>query len=223
MNTSWSEQNKEMQLLLKHAETFREGLACLTALRGSLFAEVSDILSACPPEALSMMPFPKAEGYHSKTLTYSVWHIFRIEDITAHELIARDRQVLFTDAWQQRVGSPTVTTGNELTGEEIAAFSAKLDPTELLRYASAVRESTEAILAGLSFPDLRRRFTDEDRERLRSSGCVSPDESAAWLIDYWCGKDTGGLIRMPFSRHWIMHIEAMLRIREGLRKKRIAF
>lgn len=47
---------------------------------------------------------------------------------------------------------------------------------------------------------------------------VSNDENAIWLIDYWCGKDIRGLIQMPFSRHWIMHIEASLRI-----KNKIAF
>ena len=31
----------------------------------------------------SAMPFPKASGYHSKTIAYSIWHIFRIEDIAA--------------------------------------------------------------------------------------------------------------------------------------------
>ena len=39
---------------------------------------------------------------------------------------------------------------------------------------------------------------------------------AFWLIDYWCGKDVKGLIQMPFSRHWIMHIEAMCRIKNEL-------
>lgn len=37
-----------------------------------------------------------------------------------------------------------------------------------------------------------------------------------WLIDYWCGKDIRGLIQMPFSRHWIMHIEASLRIKNKI-------
>lgn len=39
---------------------------------------------------------------------------------------------------------------------------------------------------------------------------------AYWLIDYWCGKDIRGLIQMPLSRHWIMHLEACLRIRSKL-------
>ena len=43
-------------------------------------------------------------------------------------------------------------------------------------------------------------------------------KNAAWLVDYWCGKDFRGLVQMPFSRHWIMHIEAALRIAGKLRK-----
>ena len=43
------------------------------------------------------------------------------------------------------------------------------------------------------------------------------DENAVWLIDYWCNKDVRGLIQMPFSRHWIMHIEACLRILNKLK------
>ena len=43
-------------------------------------------------------------------------------------------------------------------------------------------------------------------------------ENAVWLIDYWCKKDVRGLIQMPFSRHWIMHIEACERIRNKIGK-----
>lgn len=42
------------------------------------------------------------------------------------------------------------------------------------------------------------------------------EESAVWLIDYWCSKDISGLIKMPLSRHWIMHIEAANRIKEKI-------
>ena len=45
---------------------------------------------------------------------------------------------------------------------------------------------------------------------------VSNNENAIWLIDYWCNKDVRGLIQMPFSRHWIMHIEACLRIKNKI-------
>ena len=75
------------------------------------------------------------------------------------------------------------------------------------------------MLRKLRYRDLKRKFSDEDRERIIASQCVSTDEAAFWLIDYWCGKDIGGLIRMPFSRHWIMHIEAMCRIKNRLCRK----
>ena len=54
--------------------------------------------------------------------------------------------------------------------------------------------------------------------KLQATRCVSEDEEAAWLIPYWCGKDIRGLIKMPFSRHWLMHIEAMRRIKNRLCK-----
>ncbi|MDE7404610.1 MAG: phage head-tail adapter protein, partial [Lachnospiraceae bacterium] len=64
--------------------------------------------------------------------------------------------------------------------------------------------------------DLKRKMTDKDKEHLKSLEVVSTDERAYWLIDYWCGKDVRGLIQMPFSRHWIMHIEACIRIKNRM-------
>ncbi|MDD6404400.1 MAG: phage head-tail adapter protein, partial [Clostridiales bacterium] len=55
-----------------------------------------------------------------------------------------------------------------------------------------------------------------DKKRISELGVVSADESAVWLIDYWCSKDISGLIKMPLSRHWIMHIEASNRIKEKI-------
>ena len=112
----------------------------------------------------------------------------------------------------EEIGSPIITTGNELVGDEIVTFSKGLNIPGLLRYAGDVRASTDELLRDLSFEDTKRRFDDEDRRRGIASKCVSKDESAAWLIDCWCGKDVAGIIRMPFTRHLIMHIEAMMRI-----------
>ena len=75
-----------------------------------------------------------------------------------------------------------------------------------------MKNSTEEIIRSLSFDDLKRTVTDERKAILESLNVVSRDEAAVWLLDYWCGKDYRGLIQMPFSRHWIMHVEACLRI-----------
>lgn len=76
-----------------------------------------------------------------------------------------------------------------------------------------VRESTEEIIKGLSYAELTQKIPEERKECLKSLSVVSVDENAVWLIDYWCNKDIRELIQMPFSRHWIMHIEACLRIK----------
>ncbi len=79
---------------------------------------------------------------------------------------------------------------------------------ELYSYIFEVRESTEKIIKSLSYEDLKKKITEDKKEYLESLNVVSNDEKAVWLIDYWCNKDIRGLIPMPFSRHWIMHIEA---------------
>ena len=216
MDKNWAEMCKEMQALIAKKATFKEGIEKLLALRKSLFEQITQIVSTFPEEAFYRMPFAGAEGYHSKTLAYSVWHIFRIEDIVAHEMIAEDRQVLFSGDFRAAIHSPVITTGNELSGDEIAAFSRQLNVKELYRYAQEVARSTERILTSLTYPDLKRKFGEDMIEKLKRTGCVSDAESAAWLIGYWCGKDVRGLIRMPFSRHWIMHVEAMRRIKNKL-------
>jgi hypothetical protein len=219
MDKHWSEMNKEMQALIAKKATFKDGIGKLLELRKSLFEQITQIVTTFPEEAFYQMPFAGVEGYHSKTLTYSIWHIFRIEDIVAHEMIAEDQQVLSSQDFQATIRSPIITTGNELTGDGIVDFSKQLNIQALYRYAQEVMQSTDRILTGLEYPDLKRKFGDETIQKLKRAGCVSEAENANWLIDYWCGKDVLGLIRMPFSRHWIMHIEAMQRIKNRLCKQ----
>jgi hypothetical protein len=219
MNRDWAEKNRKMQALLKKEETFREGLDVLADLREDLFGQISSIVNTYPAEAFCLMPFAGADGYHAKTLAYSMWHIFRIEDIVAHTLIQQNSQILFTDGWLEKTKSPIITTGNELQGDEIASFSKVLDVKAVYEYCRTVMNATNELLCSLEYRDLKKKFTDADRARLTESNCVSTDQEACWLIDYWCGKDIRGLIQMPFSRHWIMHIEAMCRIKNKLCQK----
>ena len=218
MDKAWSEKNKEIQKLLAKESTYEEAIQELLTFRAEMFEQITQIVNGYPTKAFSEMPYAGADGYHSKTLAYSIWHIFRIEDIVAHEMIAGDSQILFEQDFQNCIGSPIITTGNELQGKEIVEFSEKLDVKELYLYAKAVKKSTDQILTKLAYKELKQKFGDDMREKLISSRSVSEDANAFWLIDYWCGKDIKGLIQMPFSRHWIMHIEAMRRIKNKLCK-----
>ena len=216
MNKEWSELNKTMQAQLRKKDTFKEGLETLFSLRNQLIETILSFRDTLTPADFSVLPFINADGYHSKTVAYSLWHIFRIEDIVAHTLINGDEQIFFRGGYQQRINAPIVTTGNELVKQQIADFSAQLDLNALYSYLSDVKESTESILRGLSFEDLKRKIPEERKAALQALQVVSKDENAVWLIDYWCGKDIRGLIQMPFSRHWIMHVEAAVRIKEKI-------
>ena len=218
MNEDWSQKNKQIQKLLSKEATFREAVGKLLEFRNELFQQITWIIDGYPEKAFYQMPFAGIKGYHSKTLAYSIWHIFRIEDIVAHEMIAEDEQILFRKKFLKKTASPITTTGNELEGKEIAEFSKKLKIQELYLYAKAVKDSTDQLLLQLRYIDLKRKFNEETKQKLTESKCVSEDENAFWLIDYWCSKDVKGLIQMPFSRHWIMHIEAMQRIKNRLCK-----
>ena len=218
MNKDWSELNKTMQLKLKKKDTYSDGVADLMELRKQLWDTILSYKSGLKREDFDSNPFINADGYHSKTIAYSLWHIFRIEDIVAHTLIKGDEQVFFAKGYQERIGSPIITTGNELVKQEIADFSSRLNLDELYSYMSDVKKSTEKILKGLSFDDAKKKISEDRRLELENLGTVSQDESAIWLIDYWCKKDVRGLIQMPFSRHWIMHIEACERIKSKITK-----
>ncbi|MBQ6567512.1 MAG: DUF3795 domain-containing protein [Treponema sp.] len=216
MDKEWSGKNKRMQALISQSATFAEGIKVLLDLRAGLFEQITSIVKTFPPEAFYQMPFGAGAGNHCTSLAWSLWHLFRIEDIVAHTLILKDAQILFQDDWLDKTRSPVITTGNELDGEAMIDFSRKLDIKATYDYCKAVMDSTNEMLGHLQFADLKKKFTDEDKERLAASKCVSTDESAVWLIEFWCGKNIKELIQMPFSRHWIMHVEAMRRIKNKL-------
>lgn len=217
MNRAWSELNKTMQTQIKKKDTYEAGIDALFDLRNQLMETLTSFNEELSREDFDAIPFINADGYHSKTIAYSIWHIFRIEDIVAHTLISENEQVFFSGDYQERINSPIITTGNELVKERIADFSKRLNLKELYSYVFEVKDSTEKIIHSLSYDKLNKKISEGRKEYLKSLNVVSDDKNAIWLIDYWCGKDIRGLIQMPFSRHWIMHIEASLRIKNKIR------
>ena len=216
MNKEWSELNKTMQTQIKKKDTYQMGIDTLLSLRSWLMRTLVSFKEELRREDFNAIPFINADGYHSKTIAYSIWHIFRIEDIVAHTVIKEDEQVFFTGNYKERINSPIITTGNELIKQQIADFSKQLDLEELYSYIFEVCESTEKMLEQLSYDELKRKIPEERKGYLKSLHVVNDSEKAIWLIDYWCNKDIRGLIQMPFSRHWIMHIEACLRIKNKI-------
>lgn len=216
MNEEWSELNKKMQVQIKKKDTYKMGIDTLLNLRSQLMQTLVSFKEELCRDDFNAIPFINADGYHSKTIAYSIWHIFRIEDIVVHTVINEDEQIFLSGNYQERINSSIITTGNELIKHQIADFSKQLNLDELYSYIFEVCESTNKMLKQISYDELKRKISEERKEYLKSLNVVNDSEKAIWLIDYWCNKDVRGLIQMPLSRHWIMHIEASLRIKNKI-------
>ena len=208
MNKDFSALNKLMQDNLKKEFTFSDGIKNLLQLRNKLMEEIDLILQTTGQEKLFALPFPKSKGNLNATIAWSIYHIFRIEDIVCNSLINNKTQIFFEKDFQNRMNSSILTTGNELSNEQMIEFSKVLNIHELHNYAKLVKETSEKMILELSFEQTKAKISEGKKENLRTLK-VADD----WLIDYWCGKNIRGLLQMPFSRHWIMHVEACLKIK----------
>jgi phage head-tail adaptor len=95
VNKIWAELNKTMQTQIKKKDTYEAGINTLFDLRNQLMETLISFNEQLSREDFDAIPFINADGYHSKTIAYSIWHIFRIEDIVAHTLISENEQVFF--------------------------------------------------------------------------------------------------------------------------------
>lgn len=59
--------------------------------------------------------------------------------------------------------------------------------------------SANSLLAKLEYSQMKAGFLNVNRERLIKSGCVSSNENAFWLIDYWFNKDIRSFVQQELD------------------------
>ena len=208
-----SEIFKLFQVNIKKKNSFDEGKQHLLTLRAELFAIYDYIFSTCSHDDFHQMPLAK-----DKTIAYYIYHLIRIEDITSNTLIAGKTQLFFADDFNQLLNSPIITTGNELSRDELVGFSKMINIDELRNYVNDVVNNTNTIIQDMTFEESKTKVSAERKEELLKTQTVSSDENAFWLVDYWCKKTYAGLFLMPFSRHHMMHLNGCLRIMDKIKK-----
>lgn len=149
------------------------------------------------------------------TIIWNLWHIARIEDITAGFLLSGEGQ-LFSPEIKEKMHSPIADTGNAMTEDEVTAFSQSISVPRLLRYRDDVGKRTREIISQLSESDMKRKFTAEHRERILMSGSVVSHPESEWLADFWTQKDAAGIILMPLTRHQLLHLNQCGKIKSEL-------
>ena len=209
MDKNYSERHKVILSQLKKEISFEGGIKNLIDLREDLFLNhVEKYFSRLSKDDFCKIPFAGSTGNKDATISWSIYHVFRIEDIICHNFISNDEQIFFAQNYQKKMNCSVITTANEMNDEQMIEFSKDLNPDELFSYAKEVKNVSQKVLSNLTFKQAKEKMSEQQKQKLLMQNVVSTNPEAFWLVDYWCKKNIRELLQMPFSRHWIMHIEA---------------
>lgn len=220
VGTDWNPKQSKLKEIIKKKDYIDETILLILDMHSRVHR--STMLSSGYPTfeeevlvGLSENDFCIAPTDKDDTIAWNIWHMTRIEDITANMLIMDSCQIL-DDEWLEKMGIQVKDTGNAMTHEEILEFSSRLNKTELLNYRDAVGRQTQQIIKTLTASDMKRKMNKESLLRILSEGGVLDHPDSLWLLDFWGKKDVAGIIQMPITRHQIVHLNACLKIKKRL-------
>jgi len=219
VGTAWNPLQAKLRDMLTKGTEFEEAKALLLRMHailhaGSVYGQsepitlMDEVWEGLSPEAFVTMP-----GAEDVTIAWNIWHITRIEDLTANLLIAGGSQVL-DDKWLKTLHTVVTDTGNAMTDEEILSFSKEVDPQALREYRNEVGRRTKNILKNLAEHDLKRKFQKDQVDRILIEGGVTEHPDSIWLLDFWERKNVAGILLMPITRHQMGHLNDCLKLKE---------
>lgn len=154
------------------------------------------------------------------TIAWNIWHITRIEDLTANILIADDTQEFICHNWPAKLNIEVTDTGNAMSDDEIIDFSQKVSMEELRKYRMAVGRKTRDVIQKLKPDDLKKKVRKDRLDRVFNEGGVLDVNDSKWLLDFWGQKNIAGLILMPVTRHQVVHLNDSLKLKKKCSKMR---
>ena len=222
VGSDWNPRQAQLKGLISNTEKFTEAMELCLYLHGIVHtAEISnncqdsyydELMSGLTKEAFTVMPTIK-----DVTVVWNLWHITRIEDLTANILIQEKEQVLNED-WLKRLGVTVTDTGNAMTDEEILDLSNSINLEELKNYRKAVGVRTRSIVNSLTPADIKRKVRSESIARILEEGGVTKHPDSLWLLDFWGRKNVAGILLMPITRHQIGHLNDSMKLKKKLMK-----
>ena len=217
VGTQWNPLQAQLRELLGDKNTFGQAMALLLRMHALLHTrEVSGdgeqtvmdmVWEGLVDDAFQTMPTPE-----DVTVAWNIWHITRIEDLTANLLIA-DRDQVLDEQWQKRLHTAIKDTGNAMTDPEILSFSGEVDKTVLKEYRNAVGARTREIITSLTHNDLARKFIKRQTDRIVQEGGLTIHPDSIWLRDFWGRKNVAGILLMPITRHQMGHLNDCLKLK----------
>lgn len=163
--------------------------------------------------------YPVSNPDTKNSIAWHLWHIARIEDMTMNILVANEQQVLFTGNWLEKMNIEFPHSGNDMSPEEIADLSLRINFDSLLAYKTAVGKQTQQVVSLLKPGHFKEKIAQNRIKRLFDEDAVT--EKSKWLADYWRKKTIAGLILMPATRHNFLHLNKCVRIKDKLRRENV--
>jgi hypothetical protein len=216
----WNEQQQVLRKLLADPRRYQEAMGLFLSQHAMVHAaEMShaglwsfedEILEDISKEQMRFVP---RNSDHS--ITWVLWHMTRIEDVTMNLLVAGSPQILLKDNWIERMNSSVRNTGNGMTATNVAELSATIDLEALQGYRLSVGRRTREIAMQLQPEELKKKVNLTRLGQITVEGAML--DSAKGILDYWGGLTITGLLLMPPTRHNFIHLNEALLLKKKLR------
>jgi hypothetical protein len=219
----WNDQHAVLRRLLRKDKDYskalpiflsQHGMVHSAKLRAGVWSFQDEVLNGLTPEQLR---YCSLKNPHSAA--WKIWHMARIEDVTMNLLLADSAQVLNSGGWLDRLEIDCVSVGNEMSDGEIVQLGKAINLKALLAYRLAVGKRTRSIVWRLNPVILWKSPALDRLNRLVEERAVI--DRAAWLLDYWGGHPAANLFLMPATRHSLVHLNEIARMRSKLGRQSV--
>jgi hypothetical protein len=139
---------------------------------------VDDLFAGATDAQLRQRP----HGLNS--VVWLVWHAIRVEDAAVSRFVADHPQVLEEGDWRRRLGVERRDVGSGMTGDDVAALSARVDVAALRDYVRAVAERTRSVTRDLA-PAAWEEIVRPERVRrvVADEGLLV--DAGRWVEEFW--------------------------------------
>jgi hypothetical protein len=221
VSKSWNENQKNLTLFLKNQKTFVKGIKLLLEMHSLLHDKkvYKTVAETFYDNLWENMKDETCKIISDKetSILWDIWHITRIEDIVSNIIIG-NKETVFNNEIQAKLNIKIKDTGNAMTRSETESLNKNINIKELKEYRVKVGKSTQKIIEGLEFADMKRKAKKEQLEKIKQNGGVIDDPKSIWLLDFWGKKNMLGLIMMPITRHQIVHLNDCFKIKQKYNK-----
>lgn len=156
---------------------------------------------------LSAEQMKERPGGVGNSIAWLIWHVARTEDMIVNSIIRGRPQILIEESWDQKLGIDATHIGTGLGDEEVAEFTAKLDPVAADDYWRTVAESTYEWLRTLEASDLD--VIPDFETALSTIPPVLASGDSQGAVEFWKGRSVAFLLGGVVLNHSYIHVGEM--------------